>query len=57
MHVVVVNWKKAKSKDKRKFERQTDEVRTSKNDRRRSKRNGDDGTTIQLLMLPSFYYD
>jgi hypothetical protein len=57
MHVVVVNWKKAKSKDKRKFERQTDEVRTSKNDRRRSKRNGDGGTTIQLLMLPSFYYD
>jgi hypothetical protein len=44
-----------KSKDKRKYERQTDEVRSSINDRRRSKRNGDTGTAIQLPMLPSVY--
>jgi hypothetical protein len=47
----------ARSKDKKIYERQTDEVRSSINDRRRSKRNGDTGTTIQLRMLPSVYSD
>jgi hypothetical protein len=49
--------KNARSKDKRKYERRTDEVRFSINDIRRSKRNGDAGTTIQLPMLPSVNSD
>jgi hypothetical protein len=47
----------ARSKDKRKYERRTAEVRSSINDRRHSKRNGDAGTTIQLPMLPLVYSD
>jgi hypothetical protein len=47
----------ARSKDKKIYERQTDEVRSSINDRRRSKRNGDAGMTIQLPMLPLVYSD
>jgi hypothetical protein len=45
----------ARSKEKRKYERRTDEVRSSINDRRCSKRNGDAGTTIQLPLLHSVY--
>jgi hypothetical protein len=47
----------ARSKDKRKYECRTNEVRSSINDRRRSKRNGDAGMTIQLPMLPLVYSD
>jgi hypothetical protein len=47
----------ARSKDKKIYERQTYEVRSSINNRRRSKRYGDAGTTIQLRMLPSVYSD